>query len=184
MRWLLKKSKLAAKKNKKRKMALNHIVAPATAKPWLPSFFQSVSILPGGALTMGTGSSIALPSQNVAVINDTLTGPWAAPQNCMVRLTKMPGGAVLFTLSMSAAVATLPTFITLTTPLPVGFRPSVSTTYLSIPIINNGVYAGGICQISTTGIVFILNQTAGPFAGLGITGTPSVVECVFRAADT
>ena len=133
---------------------------------------------------MGTGSSLTLPSQNVAVINDTMTGPWGAPQPCMVRLTKMPGGAVLMTISMSAATATLPTFITLTTPLPAAFRPSVSTTYLSIPIINNNVYAVGICQIATTGVVNILTQTAGSFAGLGTTGTPSVVECVFRAADT
>ena len=165
--------------NKNNTMSLNQLLTPV--RP-LSVSLQSVAISAGGAITMGTGSSITLPSGDNLRISDTLTGPWLTPQNCVVRLLKMPGNAILFTLAMSAAEANLPTFIALTTPLPVGFRPSVTTTYIPVPVISNAVYSVGICQISTTGIVNIFTSVCGPFPGLGVTGTASVVECVFRAA--
>lgn len=111
---------------------------------------------------------------------DTMTGPWAAPQNVTVTVRKMSGSnSVRLSLAMTAATATVATIITLSTALAPALRPLDPVT-VPIVIINSGAFAVGLAQISVAGLVTISTGTLGTFTAAGTAGTSPSTSISFQ----
>lgn len=97
----------------------------------------------------------------------TLTGPWAAPQNCTVYISKQGKSVTLFFSSVIAA-ATVGATITSSNALPAQYFPTNSLIANQIILIeDNSALALGYMNISGTGVLTMKLANGNNFTGSG-----------------
>ena len=96
-----------------------------------------------------------------------LTGPWAAPQNCNVYISKQ-GKSVTLLFSNVIAAATVSATIISTNALPAQYFPANSLAPTQIVIIeDNSALALGYMNISGTGLLTMKLANGNNFTGSG-----------------
>jgi len=109
---------------------------------------------------------------------NTLAGIWAAPQACLIKVTRI-GNICVLQLANAAVTATATTaaLITLGTSLPAIFCPAALFADPVLTLDNTAVHTGSV-SISTVGALTICSTgVAGTFAGSGSSGVYGFTVC-------
>lgn len=102
-------------------------------------------------------TSIYLEHYSTSFINASYTGPYITPAGTVLILLERIGNIVNLTLAsdLSQVADGTDANIVMTTPVPIGFRPTSVTKVGILPVISDGVYRTGTWEMSSAGILTI-----------------------------
>jgi hypothetical protein len=120
---------------------------------------------------MATISGNPVPSSLQTSYTDTMSGPWAAPLNINVNLSKIGNIVYMTVTGDTVETASVATYITFNTPLPAAYWPA-DQIYCPCVIADNSLIAPGFAEVEANdGAVYIETyHDGGNFYGTGATG--------------